>query len=520
MISNSISYPQLLETNHLVQNSADETYWLCVTRTVQESKLFPVPSYMMLSYMMAYFRYPSLLRKIESRMPAEEIGDRARAMGVKVQNPSMGWALPGFYLLGREWLINLGLIRPQDAVEDLIYVMDFWKRFQLSWHRNNGHITNKEFGHRSQFLPERQLQVFHADMFDCKAGDALHEAAQNFMAAASQYGFLISCESRISLHNSGPYKLADDREMIVRDFMDLSESDFPWLDDVAKEVPYNNLTVTMAVKDCHFYLMDDWGSFESKPEFNADKLVGIGLYTSDTLSSGYVPVAMGSKEELTACFKTLTDKIKDANNKLWRRIAGWSRDQMMDAGAIIYFSIVKDLAHVAGVYDVNDWMMVDERAERFRPLFNDEYSRDALVGLCIGTHPSHALSEYTMMQHSNKPQRLYSLIPYSILQGDDYTPTCGPVYPGKSHLPTKLDRYTTTRGVLTLAEYNRLARENRPTVVDPKYRHLCETWVKYNAGTPLADELYKLDQNHSRLLKGKGSSLKRADVEKLRAVKG
>ena len=229
---------------------------------------------------------------------------------------------------------------------------------------------------------------------------------------------------------------------------------------------------------------------------------------------------MGSKEELTACFKTLTDKIKDANNKLWRRIAGWSRDQMMDAGAIIYFSIVKDLAHVAGVYDVNDWMMVDERAERFRPLFNDEYSRDALVGLCIGTHPSHALSEYTMMQHSNKPQRLYSLIPYSILQGDDYTPTCGPVYPGKSHLPTKLDRYTTTRGVLTLAEYNRLARENRPTVVDPKYRHLCETWVKYNAGTPLADELYKLDQNHSRLLKGKGSSLKRADVEKLRAVKG
>ena len=111
--------------------------------------------------------------------------------------------------------------------------------------------------------------------------------AQAFMAAASQYGFLISCESRISLHNSGPYKLADDREMIVRDFMDLSESDFPWLDGVAADVPYNNLTVTMAVKDCHFYLVDDWGSFESKPEFTADKLVGVGLYTSDTLSDGY-----------------------------------------------------------------------------------------------------------------------------------------------------------------------------------------------------------------------------------------
>src|ERR1700732_155590 len=450
MSLNRISYGQLLETNNLIQASADETYWLCVTRTVQESKLFPVPAYMMLSYMMCYYRYPSLLRKIESRMSAEEIGDRGRNAGIKIQNPSMGWALPGFYLLGREWLINLGLIRPQDAVEDLMYVMDFWKRFQLSWHRNNGHISNKEFGHRGQFLPERRLQVFHADMFDCKAGDELHEAAQGFMAATSQYGFLISCESRISLHNSGPYKLADDREMIVRDFMDLSESDFPWLDDVAKDVPYNNLTVTMAVKDCHFYLMDDWGSFESKPEFTADKLVGVGLYTSDTLSDGYLPVAMGSKEELTACFQSLTDKVKTASNKLWRRIAGWSRDQMIDAGAITYFSIVKDLAHVAGVYDVADWMEIDERAGRIRPVVNDEYSRDVLGGLCLGTLPSHQLHGYAMMQHADLPRRLFTHVPYSILQGEDYVASCGPIYPGITHLEPKLDRYTTTRGVLSL----------------------------------------------------------------------
>src|SRR6202047_804704 len=303
MSSRSLSYAQLLETNNLVQTCADETYWLCVTRTVQESKLFPV-----LAYMMAYFRYPSLLRKIESRLSAEAIGDRARNMGAKIQNPSMGWALPGFYLLGREWLINMGLLKPTDAIEDIIYVMNFWKRFQLSSHRNDGHITNKEFGHRAQLLPERRLQVFHADMFDCLAGYALHSAAQAFMAAASQYGFLITCESRISMCNSGPYKIADDREMLVRDFMDLSESDFPWLDDIAPDVPTNNLTVTMAVKDCHFHLMDDWGSFESKPEFKPEQLVGVGLYTSDHLSDGYVPLGMNSREELISTFRMLEEK--------------------------------------------------------------------------------------------------------------------------------------------------------------------------------------------------------------------
>ena len=55
-----------------------------------------------------------------------------------------------------------------------------------------------------------------------------------------------------------------------------------------------------------------------------------------------------------------------------------------------------------------------------------------------------------------------------------------------------------------------------PPLLADKYRYLCDNWVKYHAGTPLADDLYKVDQTHSRRLKGKGSMLKRADIEKLR----
>jgi len=98
----------LLEANNAIQTLGDDTYWLCVTRTVQESKLFPVPSYMLLSYLCCFYRYPALLRKVESRIKAEEIGDRARAMGGKFGTLT-GWALPTFFLLGREMLINLGM---------------------------------------------------------------------------------------------------------------------------------------------------------------------------------------------------------------------------------------------------------------------------------------------------------------------------------------------------------------------------------------------------------------------------
>ncbi len=512
-----LTYARLLETNNLIQGSADETYWLCVTRTVQESKLFPVPAYMMYSYLNSYFRYPELLRKIEASMPAEELGDRARNMSGKIGALAVGWAMPGFYLLGRQWLLEMGMIRPTDALGDLVYVLDFWKRYQLAYHRDDGHLSNRDFGHRAQVHPERTVQVFQSDLFDCEPGDDLHEAATAFMSTTSQYGFLISCESRISLHNDGPYKMADGRELMIRDFMDLAEGDYPWLDGVAADVPYSSLTVTMALKGTHVYLTDDWGSFESDPEFQAHHVSGVGLYTSDALTDGYQPVGMGSREELIRTFHELTGKMRAAMDGLWRRIAAWSRDEMLDAGAIVYFSIFKDLAHIAGVYDMADWMLIDERAHKFKPLLNDEYSRDALVQLCVGMMNNHRLAEHTLMQHSNDQARLYTLVPYDVLNGTPYVPTSGPIRPGDSVLLRKNDRYRTSKGVLGLDEYNRLARESVPGTHGEGRRFLCETWVKYNAGTAEADGLYTLEQQHSRTLTGRGSSLTGADILDVRA---
>lgn len=518
MHGNSVTYAQLLETNNLMQMESDESYWLCVTRTTQESKLFPVPSYMMLSYLNAFYRYPSLLRKIETRMSAEECGDRARNMGTKTNTLTMGWTLPCFYLLGREWLINMGLLRPQDAVEDVIYVMDFWKRVQLSYHRNDGHLTNKEFGHRSQLLPERQLQVFEADLFAVTAGDALHAAANKFMATVSQFQFLSHCECRIGICNQGPYAFGDTMQLIVRDFMDLGEGDFPWLDGIAPDLPFNNLTVPMAVKDTKFTLMDDWGSFESEPEFRAGNIAGIGLYTSDPLTDGHVPVAMESREALTAMFNRLQDAYAQATGKLWERIASWSRAEMIDAGALVYFSIAKDLAHMAGTYEQSDWMEIDERARRFVPLLNDEFGRDVLTELVgLLSLPSQQANDYTMSQHNNGPKRMFSPIPYGVLRSGDYTTTSGPLYPGDTVLARKTGKWRTSRGLLTQDEYNAGVRDFTPTACTDRFRFIDDYWIKYNAQDAEANALYQFAQRDSRTLQGKGAGLKRADIAALKA---
>lgn len=510
-----LDYVRLLEANNGIQTVGDDTYWLCVTRTVQESKLFPVPSYMLLSYLCCFYRYPELLRKVEARMPAEEIGDRVRAMGGKLGNLT-GWALPTFYLIGREILINFGMLDPADAAEDVAYVMDFWRRFKLAQQREDGHLNAREFGQRAQILPERRIQRFHAELHNCKPGDRLNTAAQTFLATVSQYGFLVSCESRCTLNNSGPYRLDDDREMIVREFTDLAEGDYPWLDGVAADIPYNNLTVTMEATGCHFYLMDDWGSFESKPEFTSDKMTGIGLYTSDALSEGFTPIGMGSAEELTRTFEDLTEKLRAATVALWKRMAGWSRDEMMDSGALVYFSLIKDLAHVAGVYDVNDWMTIDPRADRFRHLLNDEFGRDFL-GEIVGLVdlPSQRLHGYAMMQHNNNPVRYLSQIPYSVLNRKGKAAHLAPIGPGVTHHPPKQDQYMTTAGRLTLAEYNARAAAFRPAQMADDFRFICDTTVKYNGGDDQVQALYRMEQAGTPIA-DRGVGMSRADIEAVR----
>lgn len=520
MPSTKLSYTDLLQTNNLMRTNGEETLYLGITRTVQESKLFPVSAYVMLGYLNAFYRWPTLLRKVEEQISPEDLADRIRNTNSKLKSMGTNWCMPNFYLLGREMLMNMGMIRPQDAAEDVAYVLDFWRRYQLAWRRDDGHITCLENGHRSQILPERQLQVMHADMFDCVAGDPLHEAAVNFTAAINQYVFLIACDSRVCTTSHGPYNLGEARELLVRGFYDLGQGDLPWLDDIADELPFNRITLATAVKNTHFYIVDDWGSYESQPEYKTENIDGVGLYTSDYLTETEIPVGMGSKEELTETLNDYAQRLQGVTTKLWERFAGYHREQLMDAGALTYYSIIRDFAHVAGVYEHDDWFTIDERADRFRVLLNDEYGNEVLGALFVPLSlNSHQVNEYQMMRHSGLPKRTYTPIPYTVLQAEDadYVPSAGSsLGRGVTHLPEKVDRYWTTQGVMSAQDLNQAVKEFKPMLFSERFRYLDDSWVKYNYDSSLAEELYAIDQANSRLLNGKGASLRREDVNTLR----
>jgi hypothetical protein len=508
------SYAQLLETNQYIRKNSDIFYYQCTARTVQESKLFPVSPYILLSYYNAFYRYPTIFKKIEEVMSAEELGDRMRESTFSLNHISAG-IITQFYLLGREELIALGLLKPTDAVEDVAYVVDFWKRLMLSYKRNDAHILNSDFGNRAQTLPERQLQVFEADMFGVTPGDRLHTAAVKFLAQVSQYCFLSHCECRLGIHNQGPYKVGD-HEMILREFVDLAEGDYPWLDGVAADMPYNNLTIPVVMKDTHFDIVDDWASFEAKPAYDSNNITAVGLYTSDYLSEGYLPVGMTDADELADTFERLRTVLQEATTNLWKVIAGWSRDQMLEAGALVYYAVPKDIAHIAGIYEQDDWFHFEDRAQRFKPLMNDDYGQMMLAEL-VGylSLPTQQANRYQMGRFSNQPFHMQQGIPYSILQDDEWTPSVGPMTPGSTSLPAKTGLWQTTQGKLTIDDLNARCREFTPKFAQQPFVYLDDWWVKYNFDRPEADELYRYTQKDSRNLAGRGSALTREDLGEL-----
>jgi len=215
------------------------------------------------------------------------------------------------------------------------------------------------------------------------------------------------------------------------------------------------------------------------------------------------------------------DAMSTATAELWKVISGWTRDQMIDAGALVYYSVAKDLAHFAGVYEQDDWFLLEDRTQRLKPIMNDEYGNHSIAEL-VGyiTLTSQQNNPYNMNKWSNQPNDMWSAIPYSVLENDQWTSSVGPIRSGSTSLPAKTAKWTTTQGKLTQAEANAAAKAFTSGPVSAGSKYYDDSWIKYNYASPEADALYKATQANSRLLKGKGAGLSRADIDAIRIASG
>ncbi len=529
-----ITEQQLLDLNVFMQRSDEVVITNCLTRTAQESKLFPIMPYLVMSMYDAYYRYPDLIRRASAVVSPEDVGHRARNATCNISKLT-GWGVVNFYLQGRELLIKKGLLRPDDNLEDLFTVVDWWQRFSAAYHRNGAHRYTLDASDIAQEHDERVLQVFEADAYE--ADETLRNSAAQFLALTTQYAFLAHCESRVGLQSSGPYSLGGRRLMHTRDFMNLSECDFSWLDGVAGDIPFNNLTLVM-ITDGVAMEITDWGSIYTTPEEYRDQVLGVGLYTSDFLTDRYVPVGMDSRRDLVDTLDQLSEAVKQATRKLYRRFASFTFTQMVEAGIYTYFQAAADIDHMAGTYRQADWEMIDDRTRRLWPLYNEEYAFDdyvAAFAMMDGFQASqneyylHPVS-YSLWRRGGgqaelpPPARSAVPVPAHVLNGHDYSLRVNPNgladVRGSSNLPAKTGGYTFVQGRLAEDEMNRAARAYDSPLLRPPWRYVDEQTVKYHYQDPEVDALYRYTQETSRLLRDRGASLVRGDIERIRTEAG
>jgi hypothetical protein len=91
---------------------------------------------------------------------------------------------------------------------------------------------------------------------------------------------------------------------------------------------------------------NDWGTSMTDPPDYFARLSAAGVFTTD--GGSLVPVPMRELDDVTA-------SAKDAQRELYRRIAGMTRREKLDAGAYVYFTFLRPFAETAGVDDRVDW---------------------------------------------------------------------------------------------------------------------------------------------------------------------
>ena len=328
------------EANRLIAYHSPIAQALSAERTSLESKLIPVTAYVVTACVECWYRYPEMIRAIDAAMPAEEIGRIGRRPGTRINTVHL-WGVPNFWLLGRKVVAGMGLDAndPDRAFE----VLDFWERAARAF-RGDGNLQAWDTDDVRPYEGAVAAQLLEGTV---AVDDEQRSLIKKLNATLVGYLFLMWFDTRSGAQDTGPYAVPghDGQVMLVRDFAQLAGSDF-WWSDVARDVPYSNLTAALVLDDVKFRVTD-FGTSYTTPEDYLDRLVRFGLYTTDDAGVLHaVPL-----DEIDA----IVAAVRKAQSAHYRNIAAMDRDEKIRCGAYVYFSFLRPFALAAGIADELDW---------------------------------------------------------------------------------------------------------------------------------------------------------------------
>ena len=337
------------------------------------SELFPMLPYMSLSVVEDFHSYAERVAIIDAAMPAEEIGRKLKD-GPNQVSPLWIWMVGYHYLCGREALIHMGRLRPDERREEIRTVVDFWRRLTLA-HRGDGTMDYKDAGFTNRYLPGPVVDELAgaASRLDPAGAKAL----KRLNATVSGYSFLYFCDSRVGICDSGPYPRRDGRETIVRDYLSLGPSAwaYPWAQDL--EPPYAGLTMVLTYDPSAFseFEINDWGTTFTEPD---------QLLAAVTEAAVFGWTASGERKQLSVDeWVEVTTALSRTHMTLYQRFATMNREERIFAATRMYTSGLRPFAALAGVTDRIDWSFSPDTLALYPDPFDDDDQAAAIFGTAL-----------------------------------------------------------------------------------------------------------------------------------------
>lgn len=221
---------------------------------------------------------PEAVHRLLKGTTPEEIAQRGKRPGSGLFPPAL-WMLGYHFLVGREILIDLEELAAKDQADDIIFVLDFWRRL-ISAYRGDGHLDNSEAGSTHLFLPAATVQRLYRALIPIDPG--IQRQVRQFCSVLEEYLFLLNAEAQLGITDSGPYPLNVERVLIVRDFFDLDGAHYHWY-DAAWHLPYRtcSLAFTLDPGDFQSIELSDRAMLLTTPSEYLAAIREIALVTND-----------------------------------------------------------------------------------------------------------------------------------------------------------------------------------------------------------------------------------------------
>lgn len=128
--------PTLDEWNWLIHKGGAAYKSELSARTVFESELFGMNTYILMSMMEDYLRVPDRIRKITEKFTATELVAKELSIGTKKNFINLA-AMPLHYMTGREIFVDLGENTLEQGLDDQLTVLRFWREATIAMREDN-----------------------------------------------------------------------------------------------------------------------------------------------------------------------------------------------------------------------------------------------------------------------------------------------------------------------------------------------------------------------------------------------